>query len=119
VAQPIEKEGIGALDPTLIPLRSIWFLLRAALVSLRSAWALLRPTWIFGGSPGSDRLSQRHEPRDIDFLGPHRWLDPGGGEERGKVESTGGGEGFQRLAQHLAPLAERGLGQRREGRRVA
>ena len=39
--------------------------------------------------------------------------------ERGEVEPLRGGEALQRLAQHLAPLAERGLGRRRQEPRVA
>ena len=62
---------------------------------------------------------QRHEPGHVDLLRPHRRLEPGGGDQRGKVEPTRGGEALERLAQHLAPLAERSLGQRRKRRRVA
>ncbi len=41
------------------------------------------------------RAGQRDEARDVDLLGPHRRIEPGGGDKRAEVEAAVGGEALQ------------------------
>ena len=59
-----------------------------------------------------ERVGECDESFDRDFFGAHGAVDPGGGEERRRIDA----EGPQALAQHLATLAEGGGGDALERR---
>ena len=65
------------------------------------------------------RSRNSNEARDVDFLRAQGRLETGCVEEPRNLQAPCAGKSLQRLAQHLAPLPERGMGRGGEQARIA